>query len=320
MRLTFLLLILSLPLAGQRSLFDELFESHDTILIEIDTDWKKVIRSKQKKEYRTARLGINGSVYPGEVRTRGHVRLKACRYPSLKVKLDKEVLSDEGFSVLNDLKFVVQCSRGRVGKSYLRREKLLYDLHAIVSPYHHRTVPLRVVVSSGDTLRGFLIETEEQLAARYVATVVEEPGISTRSLERSAYANMCLFNYMILNTDWNVYNLHNVECLVAKEKSWIIPIPYDFDYSGLVGTHYSIPREGLGLRSVYQPKFLGRHLSAEDLTAAARIYLDQKEAILERVRRERYLEEEHRERITERLTAFFAELEDESRLSQLASY
>jgi len=42
-------------------------------------------------------------------------------------------------------------------------------------------------------------------------------------------------------------------------------LPYDFDQAGLINTNYSIPADGLGLRSVRQRLFRGRCLNLEHL-------------------------------------------------------
>jgi hypothetical protein len=36
-----------------------------------------------------------------------------------------------------------------------------------------------------------------------------------------------------------------------------VPVPYDFDYTGLVNTEYAIPGETLGIKSVRERYFLG---------------------------------------------------------------
>ena len=61
---------------------------------------------------------------------------------------------------------------------------------------------------------------------------------------------VALFEYMIGNLDWSVPVRHNIKLIVPKEDSNAIafPVPYDFDYSGLVKTDYAIPPPELELR------------------------------------------------------------------------
>lgn len=312
------LLILGPIVCAQSSLFDRLYAHSDTVAVEVATDWKQLLQHKADKEYQSVNLRLAGHEFPGRIRTRGHVRLQQCRYPSLKVKLDKSALDSLGFNALNDLKFVIQCSGGDVGLGYVHRERLVYELHALLSPYHHRTVPVRIVMpGESDTLSGFLIETEEQLETRYAASVVKKKQVSTRGLERAAYVNMCLFNYMVLNTDWNVFNLHNVECLQLTETKLQIPIPYDFDYSGLVGTAYATPHEKHDQRSVYEPRWLARHVTAAEFAPVVKTYLAKERAIMDLVANYPMLPKSERRRIKKRLSTFFGQLKDKRSLARL---
>ncbi|MCP9235437.1 hypothetical protein [Lewinella sp. JB7] len=299
----------SLVAGAQPSLFDELWAGGDTVTIELETDWKKLLRHKKDKVYQPTTLRVGGHALAGRVRSRGHIRLEVCRYPSLKIKLDKTPLGQLGYSDLNDLKLVLQCSNRTIADGYLRREKLIYDLHALVSDYYHRTVPIRLLAGKME-IAGFLIESEEQLAARYNATIVNSDQVSTRGLERGAYLNMCLFNYLVLNTDWNVFNLHNVECLSLNGSRDLIPIPYDFDYSGVVSTTYAVPHDGHNLRSVHQPKWLGRHVTEEELSAALIHYRHRKQALIDKVSTCPGLHPSHRERILDRIEDFYDAMND----------
>ncbi|WP_116105411.1 hypothetical protein [Lewinella sp. IMCC34191] len=319
MRLTVFLFFIPLLLPGQTSLFDALFTTGDTAVIELHTEWKKLLRQKHQKAYRDAEFTIDGTPFPGRIRTRGHARLQACRFPSLKIKLKKQPLVRAGYSELNDLKFVLQCSSNREGIAYLRRERLLYDLYTLLSPYHHRTLPVRLVLPRGDTLEGFLIEAEEQLEQRFDGDIHEDKQVSTRAVDRSAYLTLCLFNYMILNTDWNIFNLHNVECLHSRQDDRLIPIPYDFDHSGLVDAHYAVPREDLGMESIYEARFLGRHVTWEEIQEVANHFLTLQDEITHRVENEAGHSKAYRRQVMDRLEEFFAELKDKERLTKLVS-
>ncbi|PPK86331.1 hypothetical protein CLV84_3257 [Neolewinella xylanilytica] len=319
MRLSVLFLLVSLSVSGQRSLFDALSANGDTPLVLLETDWDKMLQARTDKVYQEVTLTVNGHRFPGRVRTRGHARLRTCLFPSLRVKLNKKVLAAAGYSSLNDLKFGLQCNASKRGLGYLQRERLLYDLYAMVSPYHLRTLSVRVVIEKGDTLAGFLIESEEQLAARYDATDYRSEHVSTRGLDRMTYARLCLFNYLILNTDWNIYNLHNVACLRSNADSRLFPLPYDFDHSGLVDTHYAVPREDLGMTSVYEPRFLGRHLTEDEMSTAARSFLEKADELHQRILEDPDLDRVHRRQMIARLTAFMDEISDPDRLARLVA-
>ncbi|MFT7120110.1 MAG: hypothetical protein ACJAZ9_000280 [Neolewinella sp.] len=263
-------------LTAQESLFDYLIDSGDTIVINMETDWNKIIRRKEKKENEALNCVVETKdstfEFRGKVRSRGNIRLKVCSNPSLKVKLKKKDLLAAGFSDINDFKLVLQCSNSSLGLSYLRKERLVYELHQIYSPHYHRTIPVRLRGLDDEDIHGFLIEEEEQLEHRY-GKVIKLKKANTRGMQREAYLNMCLFNYLILNSDWHIFNLHNVELVSPSENPELIPIPYDFDYSGFVGTSYSVPREGLNVSSIYVPVWLGKYITSDEMKDMASKFL-----------------------------------------------
>jgi hypothetical protein len=334
---TFLLILFVLTggiLVAQPSLFDQLHAEGDEVKFMVNTDWRQLMRNKKKKIYQPVTLTVMGLGDPiqirGRVRSRGNMRLEVCQYPSLKIKLKKADLRTAGFSELNDLKMVLQCSNSELGLGYLRREKLIYDLHSVVSPHTHRTIPVDMVINGGiseaeegkrnktEYISGFLIEDEEQLCARYEGRELKSKSASTGGLERTAYVNMTLFNYMILNTDWNVYNLHNVEFINPKGSLDIISIPYDFDYCGLVGTSYAVPHESVGITTVQEPIYLGRDVTEEEIMAVGKTFREKKGELIAMVENHPELSKRHRKRFLNRIEAFYKIIEDDKKLARLA--
>ena len=321
--LTFLLLLFFVHLSGQTSLFDELHQRGDSVKVALDTDWKRLIRQKQKKQYQPLTMTVSGLGEPltftGRVRSRGNVRLEVCQYPSLKIKLKKAQLRAAGFSSLNDLKFVLQCSNSSTGEGYSIREQLVYDLHALYSEHHHRIVPmsLQPTAEADLSLRAFMVEDEEQLAARYEGSILKTQHASSGGLNRAAYVNMCLFNYLVLNTDWYVFNLHNVEFVSKKGVLKLIPIPYDFDYSGFVGASYAVPREELGLASIYDPIWLGKEVTPDELRTTCAHFQSRREAAEALVSNYPELDNRSKKRLLKRLENFYKLLANEKRLMRL---
>ncbi|WP_020567288.1 hypothetical protein [Neolewinella persica] len=321
--LTCILLFFSIHLVAQASLFDSLHQQGDVVSVELDTDWKNLLRNKRKKQYQPLNMTVytfgDTLTFPGRVRSRGHVRLEVCQNPSLKIKLKKSPLRAAGFSDLNDLKLVIQCSRGSVGEGYSIREQMVYELHAIYSENYHRVIPLQVTTNqdADQVLRAFLVEDEEQLSERYEGKIPNMRRASTDGINRSAYVNMCLFNYLILNTDWHVFNLHNVEFIAKKGALKLIPIPYDFDYSGFVGANYAVPREELDIASVLVPKWLGKDVSPEELTAACTHFQSRQEVATNFIATYPGLDNRNRKRLLKRMDDFYDLLANEKKLMRL---
>lgn len=315
--------LLFVPLVSQSSLFDVLHEKGEQVHMVLDTEWKDLVRERSEKQDQPLKLtliGLGDTLnFAGRVRSRGNIRLEVCQYPSLLVKLKKKELKAAGFSDLNDLKFVLQCSNDARGEGYSVREKLVYDLHAIYSEHHHRTVPATISPASDESqvLRAFVVESEEQLAARYQGRIIAPERMSTTGLERASYVNMCMFNYLILNTDWHVFNRHNIEFVNPEGSLDLISIPYDFDYSGFVGAHYAIPREELDITSIYVPKWLGKNVTEAELKEEVAHFLTRRTAAETLIREYPELDERNRKRMLRRMEEFYKLLGNEKKMLKM---
>ena len=86
---------------------------------------------------------------------------------------------------------------------------------------------------------------------------------------------------MIGNTDWQLENLQNLVLLKINDphQPEPYPIPYDFDFTGLVDAHYAIPAPVLELSSIRERKYWGRCYSEEELRETFAYFLDKKDEI-----------------------------------------
>ena len=124
---------------------------------------------------------------------------------------------------------------------------------------------------------GFLIEDLDDAAKRNGTTEARVgERILTAQLDPAQAGRVALFEYMIGNLDWSMRAgpkgetcCHNSKLIVGAGGT-IVPLPYDFDYSGLVDAPYAIPPEGFGIRTVRSRVYQGycRH-NAQALAAAA---------------------------------------------------
>ena len=314
-----LLCLLPQGATAQVSLFDSLYRQGDTLDLYLDTEYRRLVRRRLNKEYQPATVRLPGfaEALPVKVRTRGHMRLQQCTQPSLQLKFKKKHLRAMGLDTLNKLKLVLQCDRGNRGLGYLRREMLAYDIHGLVSTYTHRHLPVRLH-AGGEVTHGMLLEPEGDLAKRYAARIVKTEKLSCNALDREHYVRLCLFNYLILNTDWYIYNTHNVEVLYTADGR-VISIPYDFDYSGFVGTHYAVPHESRDQLSVHDPLFCGQDVTVEELAAEVDYFLPLRPRITALIADHPTLEERQRKRLLRRVEAFYETVGNPKRLQRILS-
>ena len=90
---------------------------------------------------------------------------------------------------------------------------------------------------------------------------------------------MALFEYMIANSDVSILKLHNVKLLVT-EKRTIYPVPYDYDFSGLVDTPYAHPDPKLGIPTVRDRIYRGPCRSEAEFNEALEKFRAKKAEIL----------------------------------------
>jgi len=111
----------------------------------------------------------------------------------------------------------------------------------------------------------FLIEDEDHMAARNDAIVNKRLVMHPDQGQRVPTNRLCLFEYMIGNTDFSIGQQHNVKLISPDPLSLKIPVPYDFDWSGLVNAPYAKPTPQLNFGNVRERSFRGFCNSEEEL-------------------------------------------------------
>lgn len=303
------------------SIFDNL--KRDTLLsLTIETDLKRFVKKKYKEEFQTAWLSystVEGDTIRRKVRirARGNIRKKVCFYPPFKIKFPKKELRSEGLAPkYNDIKVVTGCQNSTLSDQYVLKEYLAYQLYQELSEKSLRTQLAEIqYIDSRKKKKSFktfaiLIEEEDQLAERLGGRVTKPSRISSNHILESVLDEVSLFQYMIGNPDYAIQLRHNIQLIVTPESMKPFPIPYDFDYSGLVNTHYAIPSDRLGIESVTERYFLGRCRSEGTYEAIAEKFIAKKEALLSIAENLPYLENKERKWVLNYLEDFFKILED----------
>ena len=294
-----LTLLWSLSIAAQESTkdstsFPTIFEQlqRDSILtLVLETDTKNLIKTKNKEEWQPMRLKLNSTAaeaieYEGKVRTRGNIRKKICYYPPLKLKFKKKWLISQGLdSTFNDLKLVIGCKKNAFYDKLVLKEYLVYQLYAAMTAYSFKTqlVSLKMVDTEGDwdpvETIAFFIENDEELANSFNGRCTKPKVMRSKSIDPSHWSFLALFEYMIGNTDYSMPNSHNVRYIVTRDQPKVIPIAYDFDYSGLVKAPYAVHRESLGIDNITERYFQGSCKTKEHFKEHLPLFKEKKETL-----------------------------------------
>lgn len=227
--------------------------------------------------------GASGEM-PIRARTRGIWRLRNCHFPPLRLDLPRGAARETPFAGLNRPKLVTHCrDDDDRGDEYLLRELQLYRIQRVLTPYAHRARLLRATWVDSATGRptttrwAILLEEPDALARRVGGHIVDSQGATPADLDPTSSAIAWLFQYMIGNTDWSVGALHNIE-LVATT-GLLHPVPYDFDFSGMVEAFYAAPPPQLPIRSVRDRLYRGFCTSGDELARAIALFQERRPAI-----------------------------------------
>lgn len=267
-----------------------------------------------------------------KTRTRGAFRRRHCERAPLQLNFKKKELGETVLAGQNKLKLVGPCNRGVEYQQLVVLEKLAYHLYDVVSDgpsFAVRALELTFVDVSGKlkptTAKTFVIEDEKDLAKRHNLMPVAIANARPSELDPHQTAVMELFQYMIGNTDFSPLAgaagkdcCHNVKLLQSKDpEQGYIPVPYDFDSSGLIDAPYAGPAPKLPIRSVRKRHFMGLCRDPEYFNSAAQQFLERREALYA-VFEDSDLEDRYRKRSRQYLDQFFKTLDNTKRLKKLA--
>lgn len=222
-----------------------------------------------------------------KIRARGIFRRSQCYFTPIRIKFKKRRVKETLFADIKKTKVVLPCQLERGNDDLVVKEYLAYKLYEVLTPYHLKTKPVRItyIEEKGKRTRehqltGFLIEDMDNLEDRTGGKEVKRP---VHPRQQDAYHSVlqAFFQFMIGNTDYSTSKLHNEKLLYTDEK--ILPVPYDFDMSGLVNAPYAtvsntqrLPRE---IGSVTERAYKGYDRGA-DLREQVRTYFLEKETEL----------------------------------------
>ena len=293
----------------------------DTAILQatLISDFRQLRRKKSTSEYQKAQLiyAINDTIevrHQLKLKARGESRRKLCTNPPILLNFKKSDFPNTQFYGLDKVKMVVKCNNNKAFTDYLLREFLAYRIYNLITDKSFKVKLLDITyIDSGkkqDTAQSyaFLIEEADHLAKRLQAAEIKSEGYSQSPVNPENADLHAIFQYLIGNTDWALGNRHNVKIfrqVPTNGKPTTIIVPYDFDFSGLCGTNYSTPREGLNISNVRSRYYLGLCREPEELDQRLQVFRDKKEEIYELVNNFEYLSFEDRASIIKYFDKFY---------------
>ncbi len=291
------LLLLTTPAVGRaQSPPKPLFASDAPIRVTIQGPIGVVTRKAAKSTEPEAAMLILASpaeTFPIRLSARGLSRRTGgiCQFPPLRVEMAQPPAATSLFARQKRLKLVTHCKSNTGHQQHVLLEYSAYRIFNLLSPtsYRVRSATVDYAESSGKvsiSRWGFFIEPLDDAAKRNGLTEARVGDrILASQLEPLQAGRVALFQYMIGNLDWSMragpkgevccHNSH----LMAGPGGKFVPVPYDFDYTGLVDAPYAIPPKGIGARNVRQRVYRGYCVHNQGTLAAATEFRARRPAI-----------------------------------------
>jgi hypothetical protein len=220
---------------------------------------------------------------PVQLKTRGIWRKKNCDFPPVRFNFNREAVRNTVFTGLNRPKLVSYCRDDDTYEQYVLQEYQLYRIYNMFTPASSkaRLITMTYADESGKVSakrHAILLEEPEEVADRFGSKMVKEKGAGPDFMEPHHNALVGIFEYMIGNTDWSIFALHNI-MLLSQPDGNVVPVPFDFDFSGVVNARYATPDPKLSISNVRERLFRGYCGPQEEWTKVIDMFKQKKDSI-----------------------------------------
>lgn len=295
-----------------------IFEDDVPMNMQLKYDITSFIKNKMEGEYLDAELVIDYKGYSAtkdiRLKARGNNRRKTCFFPPIYLNFKTDPIENFELEGFKKIKLVTHCSTSKSYTDYVLREFLIYKLYNVITDNSFRVKLLNMdYIDTGKKGRnykkhGILIEPIELLVKRVEAIEIEGTVMRSNNVIEEDADIVAFFQYMIGNTDWRIKGGHNTKYIkpLTQTLQKATPVPYDFDYAGFVGTHYSHPQEWTSIETVKEREYMGYcRNSDQEYMKTIDFYLSKKDEIMQTIESFTLLSEREREGLTKYVESFY---------------
>ena len=263
-----------------------------------------------------------------ELKARGNFRRqkKICAFPPYWLNFKKSQVAGTLFEGQDRVKVVSHCQeKRRPFDPYIYREYLTYKTYNLLTDSSFRVrlahINYRDTQSKyvKDSQIGFFIEHTNEVEDRLGLKQVKDQFIPPSDYDIKALCRAEMFQYLVSNLDYTFFDSQDECCHNGKAfrvegaDGGYLPVPYDFDMSGLVNAPYAQPNPALkqmGIRKVTDRFFLGVRVSDELLDETLQYYQDKKSDIYSLWENFEPLDDKQRLEALDFIDAFYALVEN----------
>ena len=322
-------------LFSQQTNAQALFTDDSILQVRIEAPLETLSRERPDDEYLDGSLSYteaDGGMQRFDVRlqTRGRFRRQrsTCPFPPVRLNFKTGDLVGSLLEGQDKLKLVTHCNTRRDKfEQLVMREYLAYRILNSLTDLSFRTRLLHItyVDTENDnesiTRYGFVIEDDDDVGKRIGMESLETAKLNYSDVDQAHTNLVTVFQYLIGNTDYSLIRgpadddcCHNA--VPFSDGSLVWPVPYDFDFSGLVDAPYADPAPQFNIRSVRTRVYRGRCSNNDILDETLGAIRAKKEDIYGLVSALPDLDDRSRRQVTQYLDSFFRVAEDEKRIER----
>ncbi len=272
----------------------KLFRSQEVVTMTITVDLRKLVRMRERQSAPLPATLIYDAGAQGKdtmlisIGTRGNFRLQGrnCAFPPIRLFFSKAEIKGSIFEHQKDLKLVTRCQHDEEYEQYILQEEPIYRIYNMLTPVSMRTRLLRVTYADSlkkekpVTTYAFLVEESDDVARRNGGKPFSAKRAVWDDVDGRLMKVIGVMEYMIANTDWSLGALHNMKLVRAADNFSVLPMAYDFDWSGVINPRYATPDPSLPIRSVRQRLYRGPCIKdANEMAEIAKEFTSRKAAI-----------------------------------------
>ncbi len=296
-RISSTLLLLLLPLmASATSIFDLLEREGNqeavkmTLTMPMDSILAKVATEQVAALQFTDGEG-NEMDWDLSVSIRGKFRRNRCEFAPIKLNFSKKDLKGLGLEKFDKYKIVTPCFDDPYATELILKEYLAYKAYNLLTPYSFRVQLLEITYKDANgqhedrVATAFVIESTDEMVARLGGEELKQAlGQPAEAYDSKAEATHAMFQYMVSNGDFSLPLARNLK-VVKMPDGKLIPVGYDFDFTGWVGAPYASPTSEVGQSSIYDRVYLGYVQPDATMREVAENFRSQRNAIFNLIKR-----------------------------------
>ena len=308
-----------------------LFKSDEPVDLRIEAPLKSLKKQRgDDPEWLDAKAFIKDEkglerVLDIRIKARGNFRRQTstCSFPSYWLDFKKKQVKGTIFKGQNKLKVVAHCREGRKSFApYIYKEYLAYKTYNQITDESFRVRLARIDYQDTESKYkregqvAFFIEHVDTFAKRLKAIQMKDQYVLPSLYDQKRLARADMFQYMMANTDYTFFAstdncCHNGKVFAFSDPEQdLLPVPYDFDLSGIVNAPYAAVNTKLKIMSVRERLYRGLMVDDAILTETIVLFQAKQAAIYELWEGFQPLDELHRQRALDFMNTFYEVIND----------